>query len=78
MSPSPVRADSQRVATEIRAPATASPATRPATSRTTVVSCFRMPRSMIVLSSSGTATVITAVTQVQSRNSARVHRYGRA
>ena len=74
MSPSPVRDDSQRVAIEIRAPATASAATRPATSRTTAVSPLRMPWSMIVLSSSGTATVITADTQVQTRNSARGHR----
>jgi hypothetical protein len=33
-----------------------------------------MPWSMIVFSSSGTATVITADTQVQTRNSASVHR----
>jgi hypothetical protein len=74
MSPSPVLADSQRVPTEIRALTTASAATRPATLRTTAVSCFRMPLSMIVLSSSGTATVITADTAVAARNSARVHR----
>jgi len=74
MSPSPMRAENQRVATESAAPARASAATVPATDSTTVVSPGRMPLSMRYCSSSGTATAITADSAVKVRKMTRSSR----
>jgi len=73
-----MRAENQRVANESTAPSTARPATAPATHSTTVMSLGRMPSSMMVCSSSGTATAITADSVVSVRKMARSRRYGRA
>ena len=74
MSPSPMRAENQRVATESPAPSRASAATAPATHSTTAMSLGRMPSSMMVCSSSGTATAITADSAVSVRKMTRSSR----
>ena len=74
MSPSPMRAENQRVATESAAPTRASIATTTATHSTTVMFLGRMPRSMMVCSSSGTATAITADSVVSVRKMTRSSR----
>ena len=70
MSPSPMRAEYQRWPMASSALTRARAATTPATAMTTPVSRGRMPRSMMVLSSSGMATVATADSVVMPRNTA--------
>jgi hypothetical protein len=66
MRPSPTRAENHRWPNASSALATAMAAVRPATSTTSVVLRARMPSTM-VLSSSGTATVATAVSAARLR-----------
>ena len=74
MSPSPTRAENQRVAIESTAPTRASTATAPATHSTTAMFLGRMPRSMMVCISSGTVTAITADSAVSVRKMTRSSR----
>jgi hypothetical protein len=78
MRPWVSRAENQRMATLSKASNNATPATAIASPMTIPARRGRMPLSMICRSSNGLATVITASTQVATRNTASCHRYGRA
>jgi hypothetical protein len=78
ISPSPMREESQPIASARPASRSATPAAASASMTTRRVSCFRMPSSTILLTSSGVTTTRAASTTVRPRNTPIGRRCGRA
>ncbi len=78
MSPSPIRAENQRMTNPRNASNSATAATAPASSSTIASSRGRMPLSMIFPSSTGLTTVMSESRMVAIRKKVRYSRYGLA